>query len=139
MAESNRYKIAREWELVWENPDPTASFAAQTLSIDQTNRSWFMIEARLSNSTNHGKYYEVPVYSAESGSEIQSSVVINMFGALCDDADNTSTGTPYLYTRIFTATENGIQVETSYRKTTNATTASTSGDTWIIPVRIWAR
>lgn len=41
----------RSIRLLWSNPSPTSSFAAQTINVNLNAYSWFAVRAKFSNST----------------------------------------------------------------------------------------
>lgn len=50
-AGDNAGGIPRSIRLIWSNPSPTSSFAAQTISIDLSAYSWFAVRAIFSISS----------------------------------------------------------------------------------------
>lgn len=72
--------------LVWENPNPTSSFAAQTIDVDLTDYDWFAIETRW--STSSALVIPLCIYKVDETRHIIS---------LSNDASNRTGGRQFTY------------------------------------------
>lgn len=113
--------------LLWTNASPTSAFAAQTVAVNGTGYSGYLVEVGgVRNETSNSGSLNitfVPMNSAYKAVSSQSYL-------------NSSEANPFYYMRMVTsATENGITFSTgSYGK---PATGSMAGTNYAIPTRIW--
>lgn len=136
MGQGKEINYAKEYELVWENPNPTVSFADQTIPLSMAGKNWFFIEIFISNSSKHGYYWELPAYV--QGADGSLLMTIPSYNIVSSSATG-DTATPFLYSRIMRPDADGIHFAHGYRKQANVTTGAVQNDAYIIPNRIWAR
>ena len=83
---SGSYGDSGLFHLVWENPNPTSSFAAQTIDVDLTDYDWFAIETRWSTSSD--LVIPLCIYKVDESRHIIS---------LSNDASNRTGGRQFTY------------------------------------------
>mgnify|MGYP007122041853 CR=1 FL=1 len=99
------------WELLWENDDPSASFAAQTIDLDLVSYYLVMVEYRMTSANT--SCLQAPVGSA-----------LNMIVV----SSNSSNRTGY---RTATINNDGIVFS-------NCTYNNATSNNYSVPLRIWA-
>ena len=126
--------LCKEFEetVLWENPNPTQSFATQTVTLvdDITNYDMLRIEGVATTTDDtHLEVYVMPSYlvtCSTSKSEVKGG---------CGFAASTGAGsTGSRYTRVFKSTSsapNKVEVGSEYSMGT-----STSNNTYAIPTKI---
>lgn len=121
--------IPNKLDLVWTNPSPTSTFAAQTVSIDLSKYSFVWIQFSVnSTGTNPNSFTALfPV----NGDSFQTQASINVSG---------NTGSPCnCVTRIVTPILSGVTFSSGYQKFTNVdNTQPTVADNRAVPLYIWA-
>lgn len=108
--------------LLWTNPNPTATYAAQSISIDMTSYKAAIIEFNYTDTS-----YGYSVIAAKDGLPMQANCITNIMSA--------SIGNVVYRTAQVTAS--AIVISDCYRKAFNATTAGTVDNTRMIPQRIY--
>lgn len=93
-------------DLLWENPSPSSSFAAQTVPLDLTPYKYIIIVATATSSDVNGGFAFGRV-----GDGIQYNIALR----------NYNTSVTYAYVRRFEVTTTGITFETGIRDTTEGT------------------
>ena len=93
-------------DFLWENPSPSSSFAAQTVSLDLTPYKYVIIVATATTSDVNGGFAFGRV-----GDGIQYNIVLR----------NYNTSVAYDYVRRFEVTTAGVTFETGIRDTTAGT------------------
>lgn len=101
---------------LWVNPNPTSSFAAQTVSVDLSKYRWIVITAKQQSDTSSDMSIATLV---EVG--VSSQLSIPNVGS-----------TQYFYKRSITTSSSGVTFTTGYRNTSG--TAATS---YCIPMAIY--
>lgn len=128
MANGIAEHFMREWDLMWTNPSPTESFSPKTISLDLSGYMFIRIQFRLGTAASRSVYVDAVIGEEDYSAEMFNSPLIS-----------TSTGAMYGCARAFSSTSNGVTFSTAYKKPTNATTARTADNDYVLPVRIWAR
>lgn len=100
---------------LWTNPNPTSSFAAQTISIDLNAYDWFAIEARWSTSSD--LVIPLCIYNVDESRHIIS---------LSNDASNRTGGRQFTYS----ASNRAISFEGGYYN-------GSSSNASVIPIAIY--
>lgn len=93
-------------DFLWENPSPSSSFAAQTVSLDLTPYKYVIIVATATTSDVNGGFAFGRV-----GDGIQYNIVLR----------NYNTSSTFAYVRRFEVTTTGVTFETGIRDTTEGT------------------
>lgn len=121
-----------DWELIWENDDPTASFAAQIISLNLAKYGWVKVEVGGSGSNSRDLIRELAVEEDGKGIIFQ---LINLYQT------DTAAGSIYSYSRVMWATPTGLEVSACSRRRLNTTDASANStqNGNIIPRRIWGK
>ena len=110
-------------DLLWENPDPTSSFAAQTVSIDLSSYDSILIFFRMATTTTYGDYSTSVIGSGETN-----------FSAI---GDLSAAAIPMIRQRHYTPTSTGVTFGSSYQKVATDGAAPSVNNTVSIPYRIW--
>lgn len=124
-----------DWELIWENEDPSASFAAQTVSLNLAKFGWVKIEAMWSPS------YSTRVQIVESavphGSDTLTAFL--QYTNLANPAD--AAGTVYSLSRLCEISQVGINFYGCSRRRLNTTSDSSNStqNGYLVPQRIWGK
>ena len=108
-------------ELLWTNPDPTATFAAQTINLDLSEYDSVRVLSRTNTTSNHRRYFDCPVGNSQQ---------IFSFGSAGAGAAT------HLSNRSYTTSISGISFENSYYKNLTNTTVETDNFS-CIPVEIY--
>lgn len=109
--------------LLWTNPNPTANFAAQTVSIPGlSSYEFLLIEYKLSN--NNDEYTD----------RIRIGHTGRLFSFGWQDA---SGSVPVFYSRKYTTTTSGVKFERGLSKSANSTAAGSSSNNVNIPLFIY--
>lgn len=104
------------WTLLWTNPNPTSSFAAQTLPLDLSGWNIIAIQAR-PTATDDTASFQLCIVD----STINDALCIPYIG-----------GTNYFFKRKIKVTTTGIDFSTGYRNATG-----TTGNNYCIPLNIY--
>ena len=128
MAEQKIIRPSSGWELLWTNPNPSADFAAQTVSIDLSRYDLIMILARVSAD----RTYLVPPTIIPKNSD---------GGMLSFTVFAGSNGWPHNLAQrtVSMVDDNGITFDDATQKPTNATTSPEAGNDLLIPYYIYGQ
>lgn len=125
-----------DWELIWENDDPTASFTAQIVSLNLAKYGWVKVEAVLQGSGENyvGITMDAPVETEDDHQEQMLQMVNRM-------KTDIASGEMYEYSRCFHVTETGITFQACSRRRLNTTDASANStqNAKVVPTRIWGK
>jgi len=127
--------IGNEWELIWENPSPTSSFAAQIISLNLAKYGWVKVEARLATAENDFAItMDIPVGTQDN----YQQEVLQMVNRMTTDI---AAGEMYAYSRGLWATESGVTFLDCTRRRLNTTSdaANSTQNARVVPLRIWGK
>ena len=113
------------WKLVWTNPNPSSSFAAQTVNIDLSAFSAVMVQIKY-DTGDADDINSLMNYSAPIGG-FNTSYIFQGFNG---------SGAMGARRRRFAATPTGVEFTVCENK--NGTSAGTTLNTGNIPLRIYA-
>ena len=124
-----------DWELIWVNDDPTATFAAQIISLNLAKYGWVKVEAVLDGSGNN---YAVSMDAAVETEDDHQDLMIQMINRM---TTTVASGEMYVYSRCFYVTETGITFQACSRRRLNTTDASANStqNARVVPTRIWGK
>lgn len=108
--------------LLWTNPNPTASYAAQSIPIDMSTYKAAIIEFNYTDTS-----YGYSVVAVKDGLPMQANCITNILSA--------SIGNVVYRTAKMTATS--IDISDCYRKAFNASTVGTVDNSRMIPQRVY--
>lgn len=108
--------------LLWTNPSPTATFAAQSISIDMSSYKAAIIEFNYTDTS-----YGYSVIAVKDGLPMQANCITNI----------TSASMGNIVYRTAQMTSSAIVISDCYRKAFNATTVGTVDNTRMIPQRVY--
>lgn len=124
-----------DWELIWENEDPTASFAAQIISLNLAKYGWVKVEAILASAeNNYAVTMDVPVGTDDDYQAAMIQMVNRMTTSI-------AAGEMYAYSRCLWAVEDGVHFLDCSRRRLNTTSdaANSTQNARVIPQRIWGK
>jgi len=115
-------KQNRNWVLLWENPDPSSSFASQTVSLDLSDYDAVYVYAK---------------YRAANTNSCPTALALIGTGSQLFYLANLSAASSQANVRNYSVTSTGVAFESTYRKTLTATSAGSVANDYIIPVAIY--
>lgn len=123
-----------DWELIWENDDPTATFAAQIISLNLAKYGWVKVEAAFDGGVSATATISVQCPVEEDG----HTYILQMINRWLQSE---AAGVMYVYSRAFLATPEGIQFQGTSRRRLNTTDnpANYSANDRVVPTRIWGK
>lgn len=128
MAEQKIIRPSSGWELLWTNPNPSANYDAQTVSIDLSRYDLIMILARVAAD----RTYLVPPTIIPKNSD-GGALSFTIFASINNWPHN-------LVQRIVSMVDdNGITFDDATIKATNATTSATTSNDYLIPCYIYGQ
>lgn len=108
---------------LWENPSPSSSFSAKTISLDLSGYTAIAVQFHYSNATETASVRMALVdgsaYEAFQLNGIQNS------------------GITYVGRRTFTVTTTRVAFAAAYHKATNSTASVSADNGYMIPVAIY--
>lgn len=105
--------------LLWTNPNPTSTFAAQTVNVDASNYEYLIFKIRADSNASQPYYSYVGIKHDN-----------NKFGIGTNPNANTSVGYGG-YIRNYDTSDNVIKISTGY------TTGGTASPRYAIPIEIY--
>lgn len=122
-----------EMTLLWTNPNPTSSFAEQTISLNLAKYGWVRIEAMWSPT------YSTRVQIVESAVPQDSDTLTAFlqYTNLANPAD--AAGAAYSLSRLCEISQVGIKFYGCSRRRLNTTSDSSNStqNGYLVPQRIW--
>lgn len=144
MANGIKKRISKEYTLVWENPNPTENFDAQTIEFDISKYLWIMVEFLSEKTNGHRKFVMVPVggsISSESQTPDKPRRCANVYVMTFNSSfyQEQTTNNPNIMSRVLLSSVSGVGFTHGTYKSLATTNANVHNDAMCRPMRIWAR
>lgn len=114
--------ITKNMVKLWENPDPTAEFGAQTINLDLSKYTMVCISYRLSTTTTQESVFYILMNTA-----FRAFVFSNISGSGYID----------IRSRTATVSATGVQFGTATTKACNVADAGEVNNIYVIPIKIY--
>lgn len=121
-----------DWELIWENDNPSASFAAQTLSLNLAKYGWVKVEVHWSTSTIRSQIFDIPV------DEDPNTAIFQLTNA---QLPTEPAGGMYSLSRLCQVLPDSVFFQDCSRRRLNTTSdsANSTQNGYLVPTRIWGK